>query len=213
MPFGLNRAAMVAGALAASLLVSSASAQDAVTSADVNVRAGPGTQYAAITVLPAGTPVDVEDCSGSWCRIVYRGVSGYVSRSYLDEEGAPPVVVAPPRVYVEPPLYDPPPVFVYPPYRPGWRPSHPGWRPPPGPRPPVVMPPGPRPPGPGWGGGRPRPPGPGPGWGGGGGPRPPVMRPPGNVRPSPGVSRPSPSFSGQPRGQGGGRPGFGRPGS
>ncbi|MGQ3360181.1 MAG: SH3 domain-containing protein, partial [Phreatobacter sp.] len=163
MAIGLRRLLPLAGALVVGLGVTAASAQDAVTTGAVNMRAGPGTQYERITTLPAGAPVDIADCTGSWCRVVYRGVTGYVARSLLDEDGG--VVEAPPRVYVEPPpVYVEPPYFYgspgyYAPYRPGFRPPYrpgrPDWRPPTRPGRPDF--------------GQPGRPGPGPGWGGGGG--------------------------------------------
>jgi uncharacterized protein YraI len=201
MRFRPPRALVVAATLAVGLFAPAAAmAQNAYTTADVNMRAGPGTQFERVATLAEGTGVDVEDCDGAWCRVIYRGIAGYVSQSYLDGMSERPAVVVPPPVYV------PPPVVVYPPYRPGWRPPHrprpPGWRPPPrppwvGPRPPIVRPPIVRPP-------IVRPPisrPPGGGWGGnpGGGGRPPVARPPGGGRPD--FGRPS-----------GPRPGGGRPG-
>ena len=211
---------ILAGALVAGLLAPAAAiAQSAYTTDDVNMRSGPGTQYPRVATLAEGTGVDVEDCDGAWCRVVYRGLEGYVSQSYLDGVSGRPTVVVPPPVYVEPP-------YVYPPYRPGWRPPyrppHPGWRPPPrppgwvgpGPRPPIVRPPPIRPPGgPGWvrppDGGRPpitRPPGGGrPDWG-----RPPTGGPPPIARPPGGGGRPDFNRPG-PR-PGGGRPGDNRQG-
>jgi uncharacterized protein YraI len=197
MAFDLRRLLPLAGSLVIStFVVGTALAQDAVTTADVNMRAGPGTQFQRLATLPAGTGVDIASCTGAWCRVVYRGITGFVSRNLLDEDG----IVAPPRrVYVEPPLYARPRVYVeppfytdppfYPSYRPGWRPPYRYDRPGFGPRPGWNGGGGGRPgPGPGWSGGGGGRPGPGPGWSGGGG------------RPGPG-----PGWSGG----GGGRPGPG----
>lgn len=187
MTFRPPRALLLSAILAAGLSAPGAAlAQDAFTTADVNMRAGPGTQFRALTVLPEGSGVDVEGCSGGWCQVIYRGLDGYVSRSYLAFGGGRPAVVVPPPVYV------PPPVIVYPPYRPGWgppyRPRPPAWGGP-GPRPPVVRPPAARPPGA-------RPPG-RPGWSGRPGDgmgRPPAGRPsmgrPGGGRPGRGATGP-----------------------
>lgn len=54
-------------------------AYTATTSTDVNVRSGPGTGYQVLGALPAGAPVSVVGCSGSWCETQY----GYVSARYL----------------------------------------------------------------------------------------------------------------------------------
>ncbi|MCS0504551.1 SH3 domain-containing protein [Ancylobacter mangrovi] len=56
----------------------------AATTATVNVRSGPGTGTNVLGTLPAGTPVNVAGCSGSWCRTQY----GYVSARYLGQVGA-----------------------------------------------------------------------------------------------------------------------------
>ena len=212
MHWRLKRMAVLAGTLAAGLMASSgAFADDAVTTADVNMRTGPGTGYSVVLTLPAGAPVDVQGCSAGWCRVVYRGAVGFVSQSYLDDDGG--AVYAPPPVYVPPPAYVEPPVVIYPGYRPGWRaPYRPDFRPPHRPRPPGWRPPPPRPP-------VMRPPGPRPGWDGGGQPRPPVMRPQGprsgfdGGQPRPPVARPAPGGGGRPGmgAPGGGRPGMGRP--
>jgi len=217
MAFDLGRLLPLAGSLVISTFtIGTALAQDAVTTGAVNLRAGPGTQFPRVTTLPAGAGVDITSCNGAWCRVVYRGMTGFVSRNLLDEDS---VVVAPPRrIYVEPPVYVRPRVYVeppfyadppfYPSYRPGWRPPYRYGRPGFGPRPgwngggrPGWSGGGGRPgPGPGWsdGGGRP---GPGPGWSGGGGrPGPgPGWSGGGGGRPGPG-----PGWSG-----GGGRPGPG----
>lgn len=74
------------GLLAAGLMLgatSLAAAAPAMVSADLNLRAGPGTGHGVLTVLPAGATVDTLGCTGNWCRISYRGMTGYASASYL----------------------------------------------------------------------------------------------------------------------------------
>ncbi len=75
-----------------------ASAQSATAVSDVNVRSGPGTEYAVIDQLPAGEVVRILDCRGEWCEISMGGDSGYVARSYLDDGGGRRTSV---RVYSE----------------------------------------------------------------------------------------------------------------
>jgi uncharacterized protein YraI len=60
-------------------------ASPGVTTANVNFRTGPGTGYASMGTLPAGTEVDVGDCneSGSWCAVTQGDRSGFVSGQYL----------------------------------------------------------------------------------------------------------------------------------
>ena len=54
------QAGLLAGAVVACLaLPGAARAEDAVTTAPVNVRAGPGTAYAALAALPPGTLLEV----------------------------------------------------------------------------------------------------------------------------------------------------------
>src|SRR5690606_5743129 len=62
-------------------------AATAMATSNVNMRAGPGTQYSRITLIPAGAAVEVNGCDGTWCRVVYGGVSGHASARYLDHRG------------------------------------------------------------------------------------------------------------------------------
>ncbi|MCC5976452.1 MAG: SH3 domain-containing protein [Salinarimonas sp.] len=61
-------------------------AQSAVTVADLNMRAGPSTQYPVIVVLRRGSPVQLHSCTqgGGWCNVSHRGATGWVSGRYLD---------------------------------------------------------------------------------------------------------------------------------
>ncbi|WP_428030509.1 SH3 domain-containing protein [Ancylobacter sp.] len=190
-------------ALAASLLVGGvAAASAAVVTRDLNVRAGPGTNFRIIGALPGGSRVDVGGCQGNWCQVA----GGWVSASYL-AGGNQTVMVNPNYVADDVALgvgafalgavagsawgpgwgggyygpgwgWGPRPIWWG---RPGWGPGRPGWGP-----------------GrPGWGPGRPGWGGPGrPGWGGPG-------------RPGwGGPGRPGWGGPGRP-GWGGGRPGMG----
>ena len=112
----------------------------AQSSADLNMRAGPGTGYAPILVIPRGALVEVGACN-AWCSVFYGGYRGFVSGRYLIPVNGgyyppPPVVVPPPVIVVPPPVYRPPvyrpPVYRPEPYRPepyqpqgGYRPSQP----------------------------------------------------------------------------------------
>jgi uncharacterized protein YraI len=73
---------LAAGVLA--LSAGAASALPAVTANDLNLRAGPGTGYGVVAVMPAGAAVDAYDCGGGWCRVDYGGQIGFASRRYLD---------------------------------------------------------------------------------------------------------------------------------
>ncbi|MGN6462000.1 MAG: SH3 domain-containing protein [Pseudolabrys sp.] len=87
---GLAGALLLAGAS-----VIGANAADAATvRAELNLRAGPGTGYGVVAVMPAGAEVDVRGCSGAWCRVAWGSAEGYANADYLvdelDEADAPP---------------------------------------------------------------------------------------------------------------------------
>lgn len=58
-------------------------AQNYVTTANLNLRSGPGTSYAILAVIPKGTTVSVESISGGWGKLTYAGKIGYSSMTYL----------------------------------------------------------------------------------------------------------------------------------
>lgn len=101
---------LAAAGLAVAVLASAAQAAPGVATGSVNMRTGPGTNYAKITTIPAGAPVEVFGCS-SWCQVAYGGAQGYASARYISTGGGyapappvyqpapPPVVYAPPRGY------------------------------------------------------------------------------------------------------------------
>lgn len=70
-----------AGALA--LSTGLAAAAPAVVQNDLNLRAGPGTDYEVIAAMPAGANVDVMGCQASWCQVAFGGTTGFASRAYL----------------------------------------------------------------------------------------------------------------------------------
>ncbi|MGS4887619.1 SH3 domain-containing protein [Roseibium sp. MB-4] len=84
----LNRFAM---ALAAAVLtMTPALAQSggpaiAYTTANLNMRAGPGTNYPVLTTLPQGAGVTVFGCTADfqWCDAAFTSVKGWVSGKYL----------------------------------------------------------------------------------------------------------------------------------
>ena len=79
---------LVASAVAALTVSGAAIAQERVfASADLNVRAGPGTNHRVIGMIGANDAAEVWDCSanGRWCRISYRGGEGWVSAGYLEQ--------------------------------------------------------------------------------------------------------------------------------
>lgn len=137
----------MAGALAAH-------AAPGYTTANVNHRTGPDTEFPSMGVIPEGTPVDIRGClrDESWCDVIAGGNRGWVFSEYLGYSyrgryaPLPDIGLSVARVpivtyygpsywrrhYVGRPWYSDRDRWVrYAPRpRPGWRP------PPPGPRPP-----------------------------------------------------------------------------
>ncbi len=76
-----------AAALAASAggLPAVAEAASAFSTANVNMRSGPNTQYPAVIVIPSGSRVNIQGClsSANWCDVAFAGYRGWVSGSYL----------------------------------------------------------------------------------------------------------------------------------
>ncbi|MFH5836918.1 SH3 domain-containing protein [Proteiniclasticum sp. C24MP] len=57
-----------------------------ITTANLNMRTGPGTGYSVITVIPKGAKVIVNGYSGDWAKVTYSGKNGYAHSSYLKIE-------------------------------------------------------------------------------------------------------------------------------
>lgn len=62
-----------------------AMAADGFATANVNLRAGPSTQYPRVATLSPGAPLSVYGCLGgwSWCDVSFRGYRGWVAGSYI----------------------------------------------------------------------------------------------------------------------------------
>ena len=73
------------------LLMAASTAQagwEAVTTADVNMREGPGNRYWVIVVIPEGELVYVHSCPGRWCDVEWDSYRGYVFGRYLSIAGS-----------------------------------------------------------------------------------------------------------------------------
>jgi uncharacterized protein YraI len=73
---------VIAVGVMAGLSLQSATAAPGVAKGSVNLRTGPGTNYARIVTIPAGAPVNVLRC-GRWCEVIYAGRRGWASASYI----------------------------------------------------------------------------------------------------------------------------------
>lgn len=81
-----SRFSATAAVLLASLAMPGlAAAAPGYATGNVNMRAGPSTQYPVITTVRVGSPVEIHGClSGhSWCDVSWAGARGWVSSSYL----------------------------------------------------------------------------------------------------------------------------------
>lgn len=88
----LNLATGVAVAAAAVVVfLPAAYAAPGTITGNVNVRSGPGTNFAVVDVARAGQQVDVQRCQGSWCLVTKPGPDGWVSATYLTGGGGSPV--------------------------------------------------------------------------------------------------------------------------
>jgi len=80
------RARFLALATATGFALSAAAlAQDAQTTGNVNVRAGPATDFPVVARLPRGAPVHIEGCvSGyQWCDVEFGGNRGWIASRLL----------------------------------------------------------------------------------------------------------------------------------
>ena len=94
---------MIAVAVTAGMMMPGAALAAYVTT-DLNMRAGPGTHYHRIGVIPARHQVHIYTClrNTSWCEVAYGGVRGWASSRYIASGGGGYRVYRQPRVYVAP---------------------------------------------------------------------------------------------------------------
>ena len=78
-----------------------AQAAEGYATANVNMRAGPSTDFPAITVIPDGRGVEIHGCLSDtpWCDVSYAGNRGWVSGNYVQ------AIYQERRVRVEPDYY------------------------------------------------------------------------------------------------------------
>ncbi len=98
------------------LLAGGALAKPGTALSTVNLRANPDTASAILDKIPAGSRLDVGDCTDGWCAVTWNGKAGYAIQSSLNTSAgtvrrAPAKRVAraaPPPGYRAPPGYAPP---------------------------------------------------------------------------------------------------------
>jgi uncharacterized protein YraI len=63
-----------------------AAAQEAYTTSDVNMRAGPGSRYPVVTTIPSDREVFIHGCLSNWdwCDVSWRRNRGWVFSEYLE---------------------------------------------------------------------------------------------------------------------------------
>ena len=87
----INKKYIIASAMMASVAlplmnashVDAATDMRTVTASSLNFRTGPSTSYSIINVLMNGQKVEYISTSGSWLKVKYNGVTGYVHGDYL----------------------------------------------------------------------------------------------------------------------------------
>ena len=87
----LNKKYIIASAMMASVAlplmnashVDAATDMRTVTASSLNFRTGPSTSYSIINVLMNGQKVEYISTSGSWLKVKYNGVTGYVHGDYV----------------------------------------------------------------------------------------------------------------------------------
>jgi len=101
----MKRLALSCGALL--LFAGAAAAKPGSAATTVNLRAESSTTSTILAKIPAGSRIDVGDCSGEWCAVTFQGKSGFAIATALDTTGR--VVRRPPPVRRGPPAagYDP----------------------------------------------------------------------------------------------------------
>lgn len=80
-----------------------AQAAEGYSTANVNMRSGPSTAYPAVTLIPAGAPLNINGCLAEtpWCDVSFIGGKGWVAGRYVQ------AVYRQRRVYLGPEYYAP----------------------------------------------------------------------------------------------------------
>jgi uncharacterized protein YraI len=101
-----SRPLAVGALLALSTVIAAGS--PAITERSVHLRAGPGTSYRVVAMLPRGAAIDVSSCIGGWCEVPWGGARTYVAQSFLALQSTAPAAVigpTPPHAIAPDPSY------------------------------------------------------------------------------------------------------------
>jgi uncharacterized protein YraI len=91
------------------------------TTTELGLREGPSPNTELLLTMPAGAKVNVDSCSGAWCKVNWNGYAGYAVKSAIVISAAPGPSVAGRSVY--PPAGDIVPIYPAYPYRSGYYPK------------------------------------------------------------------------------------------
>lgn len=87
---------LLALAILTAVASTASAATVAVSTADVNLRAGPSTSYPVVVVVPQGASIVTHGCVAdyAWCDVAYAAYRGWVSASYVQvvHQGVPTVL-------------------------------------------------------------------------------------------------------------------------
>jgi hypothetical protein len=110
--------AAASAAIVTLLLTVCAAAKPIATTAETNLRKGPGTDSEVLTLIPKGTTVEIGKCTNGWCEASLDGKDGFVIGRNVGlgprpaPRGGPPGMVE--EEIVEGPVYARPPVYYRP---------------------------------------------------------------------------------------------------
>jgi uncharacterized protein YraI len=108
--------AIIVSASLLGLMSSAAAAFEAYVPQNTNMRWGPSTDFPTMVTVPAGSYVEVADCSEEWCKTIWGEYEGFIYRPLLAIAGAvtvPYVASYPDYEYYEGYYYGPTFVFQY----------------------------------------------------------------------------------------------------
>lgn len=92
MKLKFRSTALGAAALIAAFVIPEvANAAITTTTANVNLRRGPGTNHRVIVTIPAGSRVDIHSCGAQWCYLTWGRHTGFSNGRYLVNHVTVPV--------------------------------------------------------------------------------------------------------------------------